>query len=502
MKIKKFNTKPLTEDVDGVINAEEYVEENNLENAPEIINLDNASKEEIKDTIVKSVAENSEDDGEYEYIDEDELNADVLAAYRFSGQIDSPVGTGTEKGLTGALWRGYRTRMLEYRRFLNDLKDAKNTPGAEGITKFGKLCKTSYKASARGSGGYPDIIVFGMPGFGKTAQIEAFAAEHHIRLAKFSLNGITSDVFQGIPYPVKGSIGMEQAVLPHPDWAEIVNNPDVPYILFFDEVNRGDTQLQSLALDVVNNHRIKLTKPERMAIVRQTGQKVRIPAETADFYMNNILFSVYALNPGSLIYTGTGDVESALLGRVMQGFEIEGNKAEFRKYINRVYDRIFKEYGDQLPPDEYTMYDGQQKIFNHLLKSPKFKFTDEDEMKEISDHNQKVSTIGLNASSRGSYRGFANNLSYRTLTALVTSTDGTKKDFMAAIARDSKGGSLLTPSTVEMLGYIMDDYYDTPPKGLPKNAEEPIDKNATSNEIFKASKNASELLDDLLNNLD
>lgn len=102
MKIKKFNTKPLTEDVDGVINAEEYVEENNLENAPEIINLDNASKEEIKDTIVKSVAENGED-YEYEYIDEDELNADVLAAYRFSGQIDSPVGTGTEKGLTGAL---------------------------------------------------------------------------------------------------------------------------------------------------------------------------------------------------------------------------------------------------------------------------------------------------------------------------------------------------------------------------------------------------------------
>ena len=123
MKIKK--EKYLVEAADADINIDEYIDDKNLTAEDGTLqNMQDASKEEIKDMMmvdidqvrdkIKDMYKYSDDD--INVVDDEEFNRDANAIYRFTGQFDDITGVG-EDNFERALSRAYVTSMITYQRF-------------------------------------------------------------------------------------------------------------------------------------------------------------------------------------------------------------------------------------------------------------------------------------------------------------------------------------------------------------------------------------------------
>ena len=154
---------------------------------------------------------------------------------------------------------------------------------------------------------------------------------------------------------------------------------------------------QNLIFNLVNEHKItNCTRRIKAMINRKTGEYKPAKTESATLFLNNLLFCVFACNPGKDLFEGSGPVDDALVSRAPDWYMREGNPVSFKKFVNKLYDGFIAQYikdceDDGEPVDQKLLnrFTGQQRIANHLLSSATFTFDSWNDQREIREHNEK-----------------------------------------------------------------------------------------------------------------
>lgn len=238
-------------------------------------------------------------------------------------------------------------------------------------------------------GDYPNIILMGQAGTGKTSVIKQWAKARGVNL-------VMKDAKTMDPAALGGIVSKDAS---DPDYAKRVGTKefktlDAPdSVLFLDEYNRAKSEIRGALLTLVQDHTVWDPNAE--------GEMRYIP---------NFLFTVAAANPGGgTTYRGAKEMDPAERSRFRR-INIVMDPAEHLRYLESHYGKLLQNVTDE---DDKLAIEGRLEIAKKLLNSPKFAYDtpiDEDELTGEDD-----AYIPLN---------------YRSLKRLLDDCDGTKKDFL------------------------------------------------------------------------
>lgn len=324
-----------------------------------------------------------------------------------------------------------------------------NVTATADMTDVDKILSRALKTALSGKrasvdSAYPNVLLFGLPGFGKTAAVEQFVKKFGGKLNTMEVDAKTLDVATvgGIPYPVEDKATGELTQSPiaaKKYWAGLFQ-PNV--ILILDEINRAKSNVAGSLLTLINNHKLPWTGTDPV-----TGKPVNFK------FFPNMLFTVGMINPASGHMFKVDRMDPALRRRFPLSWNVSANKTEFLNVLkNRIYGPILSI--PTLSDEDRLMYERQLDIAEALLTSTAFKFENEAEVIAAFDQGREDST-------EYSY------LNYATFTAILFSSDGTKKDFLEAV---KYGGFVKTTA----------DRFE---KGLKEKNYQ--DKKAASNNVMK-----------------
>ena len=161
MKIIKNNT--LLVESSEVKDAEKYLDELNEKPVDGKLDLDSATEEEIVSDIVTGGIKAGEDNVDPEKVEKEAEFVEEVVEF-----IENPYGTAQPQFVKQVLQNSLRTA----------LRDRRN-----GITK-----------------NFPNVILYGLAGFGKTAVVKEFCEEHGIYLFECDTKNLDAATVGGIPY--------------------------------------------------------------------------------------------------------------------------------------------------------------------------------------------------------------------------------------------------------------------------------------------------------------
>lgn len=102
-----------------------------------------------------------------------------------------------------------------------------------------------------------DFFIQGKAGWGKTSIIKKMAATFKRTVITVYLDKAMASDLGGIPIPSRTSRGNAKQEYAMPGWAaEMLENPDKQYLLFFDEMNQAPTDVQNALMPIVLEHEI------------------------------------------------------------------------------------------------------------------------------------------------------------------------------------------------------------------------------------------------------
>ncbi len=273
---------------------------------------------------------------------------------------------------------------------------------------------------------FPNLIIYGLAGFGKTAIIKEFCKEHNLNLFECDAKSLDIATVGGIPYPKKDPTTGEITQMPIASkfW-DGLNKPNT--VLFLDELNRSNGRIRGTLLSLINNHILPITTEDP-----ETGKITTVK------YFNNILFSIIAVNPADDIFPDVEPLDPAEVSRALvveQGPDIK----EFYKHLEEIYTAIEK--NAFLDPKLKEKYAGQFNLAKALLLDKSFRFDDYDEVRDIYNHSRNK--IG-------------NYLNYRTFLLTLLRCNGKKDDYIELI-EDASGFS---QAKIQMIKNILATYSD------------------------------------------
>lgn len=101
------------------------------------------------------------------------------------------------------------------------------------------------------------FFVMGHAGWGKSEIIAGTAKRLGYEVKIVFLDKAVKEDLGGIPIPEPGKNGQAKQVMAMPAWAaEMYENPDTKYLLFFDEMNQADPQVMNALMPIVKDHKI------------------------------------------------------------------------------------------------------------------------------------------------------------------------------------------------------------------------------------------------------
>ena len=285
---------------------------------------------------------------------------------------------------------------------------------------------------------YPDMLIYGLAGFGKTAGVKAFCRDHGIHMLALDAKTLRPEQLSGLPKAVTDVDGNEvQGNLALPLWTELDDHEAV--ILVVDEVNRAKPNVIGTLLGLICDHELPIYHRDEHGNYQATK------------HFNNILFTVALINPASRdLFQDVNELDPAFVNRFAVQHEARADAAEFLNIITKIYNAILK---INLPQAAIDRYEGQLNIAQGLLQSQNFEFDDRE--RAVQAHKAQRT--------EGRPR---DTLSYRSFLKLLRLCDGTVADFTKKI----KWHGFLN-STVQMLENCIKEAHI-------------VDKKSKSNSIF------------------
>ena len=112
-----------------------------------------------------------------------------------------------------------------------------------------------------------DFFIIGKAGWGKTSIIRKLADQFDRKVEVVYLDKAVASDLGGIPVPGKTKKGHGRQEMLMPDWAaEMDENPDTDYLLFFDEMNQAAPDVMNALMPIVLEHEVCRTPFENFFV--------------------------------------------------------------------------------------------------------------------------------------------------------------------------------------------------------------------------------------------
>lgn len=112
-----------------------------------------------------------------------------------------------------------------------------------------------------------DFFIIGKAGWGKTSIIRKLADQFGRKVETVYLDKAVASDLGGIPVPGKTKKGHGKQEMLMPDWAaKMDENPDVDYLLFFDEMNQAAPDVMNALMPIVLEHEVCRTPFENFFV--------------------------------------------------------------------------------------------------------------------------------------------------------------------------------------------------------------------------------------------
>ena len=216
---------------------------------------------------------------------------------------------------------------------------------------------------------YPNIILEGQAGAGKTSIVKAWARKNNINLVYMNLSIATPADIGGIMAPDHEHPGY---VTRQPVYSKIKRLMKPRTVIFMDEFNRSKSIIQGAVLGLVQDH-----------IIPNEGQD--------DFFLPEVLFTVMAMNPAGSAYGGAGELDAAVRGRARR-IKIQNEKDKVRKYLVGKYQTQAQRAKEKGDAESELIYLGRAALADAILSSRQFEFSSPAEDEAESDNENYNST--------------------------------------------------------------------------------------------------------------
>lgn len=295
------------------------------------------------------------------------------------------------------------------------------------------LAMKKREAKGKSIRSFVNILVTGGAGIGKTSRIEQWADSRNLRFVNKDVKSLDATDIGGLAAPNRETgKKVDKLTSTEFDTLDFIEGDDRFCVLFLDEFNRGKPDIRGSLLTLINQHTIPdATQPK--------GYR----------YLDGLLFTVAAINPGGGDDTGNYNVDT-LDAAERSRFYIVNMKASNYDSLKYLTDQYKADLAVEDDPEEQQRIRGRLGIATTLLKSGKFVFDDTQE-EAIAQEDQ------------------TNILNPRSFTQALEMSDGTKDDFL-----DWWNG-MCNPNKKDIMVQILADYKDV---------------NNKANSVFKAKPNS------------
>jgi hypothetical protein len=311
-------------------------------------------------------------------------------------------------------------------------------------------------------GAFPNVLIYGLAGFGKTAKVKKFCEKHNLNLFECDAKSLDIATVGGIPYPKTDPKTGEitQSPIGSRYW-DGLNKPNT--VLYLDELNRTGPAIRGSLLTLINEHTLPMTIEDP-----KTGEIRNVKKYP------NILFTVVSINPADDIFQDNEDLDPAMISRHAAVIEQGPDIRDFLAHLTEVYTSI--ENNMYLRPERKVKYMGQFELAKALLTDKGFKFDEADDVRAIYYDKTRI----------------GNYLNYRSFYSVLRNCDGTKKDYLEAL-----NFSGFSKTKVTMIKNILATYTDKVTVGNML-----FNKNTSSVRTKKAAQEVAAALDQLEKELD
>ena len=254
--------------------------------------------------------------------------------------------------------------------------------------------KIALKKQRRGEkGDYPNIMIEGPAGFGKTEIVRQWATKNNINLFELNLG-------QAGPEHVGGLVGYDKE---DPDFVKPLANKQFIYalerprsVLFLDEYNRSKSSIRGTILDLVASH------------VIPDGNQGSEAGQSGKRFLPNFLFTIGAMNPNQAGYRGVDSLDNAEKSRFYH-HTTTPNRNEHLKYLKAYYEGTIKDAEENGDEEEVMEEKGKLALAIKILSDPQFHYTT---IQTEEDHDDEGNTF--------------HPTNYRSLKSALDRSDGKK----------------------------------------------------------------------------
>lgn len=235
---------------------------------------------------------------------------------------------------------------------------------------------------------FPNILLIGDAGFGKTQIVKQWAKKNNINLVYKDAKTMSPTELGGL-YARDPDNARKGTKLGSTEFTRGLSKPNS--VLFLDEFNRAKQEVIGSLLTLVQDHVV--WDPD---------------VEGEMLYLDNFLFTIAAINPPNSAYPGARQLDPASRSRYRR-VVVTPDAQEHLRYLTKFYTDKIQNATDATDKLEN---EGRLKLAQTLLNSPDFYY---DTTTEVEDNTDDDAYVPLN---------------YRSLKLALDSSNGTKADFL------------------------------------------------------------------------
>lgn len=306
--------------------------------------------------------------------------------------------------------------------------------------KFNKMQKRI------GQKNFQNVLLIGEAGTAKSSIVRQWAKDNNINLYEVRAANMDDTDLGGAISKGEGDYSNVVVRLASTEFDKL-NRPNS--VLFLDEYNRAPKGVRTNLLELINSHIVPDPRTE-------SGQR----------YLENFLFTVAAINPATSTYD-TDVLDMAEMTRFKHIDVIYEPKVQLKWLRKELQEQIDKAIDEQEKKEAL----GRLKLAETILNNKNFEYDTREDVEKVKEQGNGIA------------------LNYRSFSAALMGSDGTKEDFL------NEWNHFANNFKKPMIERILANYQDIDDKA---NAAL---KSGTESPVFGKSLN-NNLLDKLLNSID